>query len=179
MFLEYLIVIFSTFFFKFSFFSSFFDYVSILLDPPTHHVHKRKHLAYPTHPPFCLRNFEISLKTYLWLILIPNDHNTPIFPVQKASNSFLFWRCKDCCYHTPFCAIPPSVFWNCLYCDDCTVVKFSQIWRKGSKWQPTEFLARSSLRHGLLYIWTELQYLTCPMRRPFYPYKVTQTHSII
>ena len=29
---------------------------SILLDPPTHHVRKRKHLAYPTHPHFCLRN---------------------------------------------------------------------------------------------------------------------------
>ena len=99
-------------------------------------------------------NFEIILKTYLWLILISNDHNTPIFPVQKASNSFLFWRCKDCCYHTPFCAIPPSVFWNCLYCDDCTVVKFSQIWRKGSKWQSTEFLARSSLRQGPLNTWT-------------------------
>ena len=34
----------------------FFDYVSNLLDPPTHHVSKRKHLAIPTNPLFCLRN---------------------------------------------------------------------------------------------------------------------------
>ena len=38
------------------FFSDSFDYVSILLTPPTHHVSKRKHLTSPTHPLFCLRN---------------------------------------------------------------------------------------------------------------------------
>ena len=32
------------------------NYVSILPPPPTHLVSKRKHLANPTHPPFCLRN---------------------------------------------------------------------------------------------------------------------------
>ena len=37
-------------------FSVIFDYVSNLLNPPTHHVSKRKHLAKPTHPLFWLRN---------------------------------------------------------------------------------------------------------------------------
>ena len=38
------------------FFSDSFDYVSILLTPPTHYVSKRKHLTSPTHPLFPLRN---------------------------------------------------------------------------------------------------------------------------
>ena len=42
------------------FFSDSFDYVSILLTPPTHHVSKRKHLTSPTHY-FAYVIFEWSL----------------------------------------------------------------------------------------------------------------------
>ena len=79
-------------------FENSFDYVSILLDPPTHHVRKRKHLAYPTHPPFCLRNtwmvpnrracqFIIFLK-----VCPPNKKIGPFCPFIEATLSMAHLR---------------------------------------------------------------------------------------
>ena len=67
-------------------FSDFFDYVSILINPPTHYVSKCKHLNKLTHPLFWLRN--------IWMVPYPNSCE---FSLQKSLEIFdkQYWRYSD------------------------------------------------------------------------------------
>ena len=60
--------IFLAVFFEFSFFSSFFYNVKILLNPPTHHVSKRKHLHTP--PTYLFANVIIEWSLSITLVVI-------------------------------------------------------------------------------------------------------------
>ena len=72
--------------FKISYFSYFFNYVSILPNPPTHYVSKHKHLTKPTHPLFWLRN--------IWMV--PNPIIVLIMGIRAIF--MVFEYCAGCRY---------------------------------------------------------------------------------
>ena len=69
--------------FKISYFSYFFNYVSILPNPPTHYVSKHKHLANPPTHYFAYVIFEWSLTRCPW-----SDHEILWY---KSCTGYSFW----------------------------------------------------------------------------------------